>query len=252
MHPDVILVQPDGAFIKIEQVRSLIGEIAFQPFEARYRFVIFDGADQMRAETANSLLKTLEEPPSRTVMILVTTLPYLLLETIRSRSQMLQFGPIPQELIAQHLIGTHGWGSEDAHLAAMSCEGSLGAALSFDIEHFREVRKQALRFVSLLLKKGDFAEVSPLAANLAKKKDAFVAWIDAVALLLQDIYYAQVNPSRVGQSELIDILSDLSQVASKEAVISSINAIKNLRNVLRFNVNRQIALESLFLEVGKR
>ena len=79
----------------------MIGEIAFQPAEARYRVVILDPAEKMRAEAHNSLLKTLEEPPSRTVIILVTTNPYMLLETIRSRSRMLPFGEIPQDEIEQ-------------------------------------------------------------------------------------------------------------------------------------------------------
>ena len=67
---------PDGTVIRIEQVRELIGEIAFQPFEGKYRVAILDPADQMKAETSNSLLKTLEEPPSRSIIILVTTNPY--------------------------------------------------------------------------------------------------------------------------------------------------------------------------------
>ncbi|HSW39611.1 MAG TPA: hypothetical protein VLL97_08990, partial [Acidobacteriota bacterium] len=103
-HPDIHLVEPEKTKIGIKQIQSLIKEIAFQPLEARYRAAILDPADNMSMEAQNCLLKTLEEPPSRTVIILITTTPHLLLETIRSRSRLLQFGEMPQELIAQRLV----------------------------------------------------------------------------------------------------------------------------------------------------
>src|SRR5687767_6616242 len=150
-HPDVRIVTPDGAFIKIEQIRALIGEIAFQPFEGKYRVVILDPADQMRPETANSLLKTLEEPVSRTFLILITTKPYSLLVTIRSRCRMLQLGRIPQEQIEEYLVAKEGRSKEEARLAANFSDGSLAAALSFDANELSRQRQQALDFVKLLL-----------------------------------------------------------------------------------------------------
>jgi DNA polymerase-3 subunit delta' len=74
-HPDVREIQPDGANIKIDQIRNLVNEIAYQPFEARYRVAILDSADKMNKEAGNCLLRTLEEPVSRTILILVTTVP---------------------------------------------------------------------------------------------------------------------------------------------------------------------------------
>ena len=247
MHPDVRVVEPQGAFIRIEQIRSLIGEIAFQPFEARYRVVVLDGADQMRQEAANCLLKTLEEPPSRTVMILVTPRPYLLLQTIHSRCQRIHFVPIPEGLIGKHLVEVLGWSPEDAKLAAMFCGGSMGEAIGFDRERYRDVRKQALGFISSVLTKGSFADISPMAAEIAKKKETFEIWLEAVAVLLQDIYYAQVSPSQMSQPELVDELWELSKIGTKAGVVSFIKAVQELKASLQYNANRQIALESLFL-----
>jgi len=246
-HPDVRLVQPDGAFIKIDQVRALIGEIAYQPFEGQYRVVILDGADQMRQEGANCLLKTLEEPPSRSVLILVTAKPYLLLGTIRSRSRMLQFGPIAEDEIEKHLTENEGRTPEDARLAAVFANGSLGAALAFDAAHNREIREQALRFVSLLLRREGFVDASALAAAIAKDKESFQEWVEMAGTLLQDIYYAQTAPARMGQRDIITELNDLAQLTSRAAVRSAIEAIKNLKYALQQNVNRLLALEALFL-----
>jgi len=246
-HPDVRLVQPDGAYIKIDQVRDVIKDIAYQPFEARYRAVIFDGADQMRAEAANCLLKTLEEPPRRTILILVTPKPYALLSTIRSRARLLQFGPIPEEKISEYLVGNAGRSPEDARLAAAFCNGSLGTALAFDAARNREVREKALRFVSLLLRREEFTQASALAAAVAKDKEFFQVWIEMAATLLQDVYYAQTAPRRMSQQDIIPAIASLAETAPHPSVLAAIDAVKSLRAALPLNVNRQLALEALFL-----
>jgi DNA polymerase III subunit delta' len=246
-HPDVRTIEPDGAFIKIAQIRELIDEIAYQPFEGRFRVAILDGADQMAKGAANCLLKTLEEPPSRSILILVTAKPYSLLSTIRSRSRLIQFGSIAEDRIAEYLMNRAGQAPEDARLAAALSNGSLGAALEFDAAHGRELREQALRFVSLLLRKERFAQATVLAASIGKDKESFQPWVEMTATLLQDVYYAQMAPERMSQRDLAGELTGLAQAASHAAVVSGIEAIKDLRSALQRNVNRQLALEALFL-----
>jgi DNA polymerase-3 subunit delta' len=233
--------------IKIDQVRAMINEIAFQPFEGRYRVVILDPAEQMRQEAANCLLKTLEEPASRSILILVTAKPYLLLGTIRSRSRTLQFGSIADDVIEGHLVEFEGRTPEDARLAAVFSNGSLGAAMAFDVERNKEIRRQALRFVSLLLLKERFAPASAAAASIVKEKDAFPQWVEMTTNLLQDVYYAQVAPERMGQRDIARELKSLAESAPHAAVVSAIEAVKNLKIALQQNVNRQLALEALFL-----
>jgi len=248
LHPDVRIIEPEGAFIKIDQIRALINEIAYQPFEGRYRVAILDGADQLRIEAANCLLKTLEEPPSKSFIVLVTARPYSLLGTIRSRSRLLLFGSIPEDAIADYLIRNQGLSPEDARLAAVLSNGSLGAALGFDAAQGRETRQQALRFVSLLLRKEKFAQASAFAAGILKEKEQFLPWIDMTFTLLQDVYYAQVAPERMSQRDLAGELTALARASSRAAVVSGIQAVKRLRAALQRNVNRQLALEALFLK----
>jgi DNA polymerase-3 subunit delta' len=248
LHPDIRIIEPDGAYIKIDQMRALINEIAYQPFEGRYRVAILDPADQMRTESANCLLKTLEEPPSKSFLILVTARPYSLLGTIRSRSRLLLFGAIPEAAIADYLVRNEGRSPEDARLAAVLCNGSLGAALGFDAAQGRETRQLALRFVSLLLRREKFAQASAFAAGIAKEKERFLPWIDMTSTLLQDVYYAQVAPERMSQRDLAGELAALAGASSHAAVVSGIQAVKSLRAALQRNVNRQLALEALFLK----
>jgi|WetSurMetagenome_2_1015567.scaffolds.fasta_scaffold00360_20 DNA polymerase III subunit delta' len=246
-HPDVWLIEPEKTTISIEQVRRLIGEIAFQPFEARYRVVIFDPAEQMRTEAHNSLLKTLEEPASRTVLILVTPNPHALPVTILSRSRLVHFGSIPQEQIENHLVEKAGRLPEESRLAAALSGGSLRLALDFDSSRFRDQREKALCFVSLMLSHRGFSEGSTLAAEVAKDKESFLLWLESAAALLQDVFYLQVAPPRVGQRDLVPRLSELARATPRSEVVSALKGIKKLRAGLQFNINRQIALEALLL-----
>ncbi len=247
-HPDVRVIEPEGAFIKIDQVRSLIQEIAFQPYEGNYRVAILDSADQMRQEGANCLLKTLEEPASRSFIILVTARPYLLLGTILSRARLLQFGPIPEDRIEQYLVRHEGRPPEDARLAAMLSNGSLGMALTLDVARDRELRRLALRFIAMLLRREGLARSSPLIDSIAKDKEAFPLWLDMASTLLQDVYYAQLAPELMRQLDVATELKELARIATHERLIAAIEAMKNLRATLPLNLNRQIALESLFLK----
>jgi DNA polymerase-3 subunit delta' len=248
-HPDIRIIEPLKSTITIDQIRDLIGEIAFQPLEARFRIVILDPAEQMRIEAHNSLLKTLEEPPSRTIMILVTTNPYMLLETIRSRSRLLQFGEIPQDRIEQKLMQEEGMPAEGARLAAALSGGSLAVALDFDTREYREVRKDALQFVNMILKHRKFAEVSTAAMAAAKNKKSFQLWIESVSVILQDVYYASIAPDRVGQKDLLGTIEQLGRSVPHSVLVSAIDQIKKLKNELQFNVNRQLALEAMFLSL---
>jgi DNA polymerase-3 subunit delta' len=249
-HPDVRLIVPEKTTIRIDQVRELIDEAVFQPFEARYRVAILDPADQMTIEAQNSLLKTLEEPSSRTVIILVTTNPYLLLETIRSRSRLLQFAEIPQDAIEQFLVSRLNLTPENAHLAAALSGGSLGTAMDFDTDGYREIREGAFRFIQLLLEGKNFAEASDLAGQAAKDKKLFATWIDAVMALLQDIYYAATAPERIGQIDMRAQLEKLAGITPRTTIVRAIEAVRKLKRELQFNVNRQLALEAMFLSVG--
>jgi DNA polymerase-3 subunit delta' len=92
VHPDVVIVEPgDTGAIKIDQIRDVVERSAYRPFEGRRRVVVIDEADALMAPAQNALLKTLEEPPSLSVFILVTTRPDMLLPTVRSRCIRLVF-----------------------------------------------------------------------------------------------------------------------------------------------------------------
>jgi DNA polymerase-3 subunit delta' len=201
----------------------------------------------MRVEAANCMLKTLEEPASRSIMILVTSNPYMLLETIRSRARMLQFAGVPADQIAGHLTRKHGRSPAEARLAAAWSNGSLGAALEFNAQGYLKVREEALRFVSILLQIRSFVQASTAISAIAKNKEEFPVWLETTTGLLRDIYFAQVAPERIVQADIREDLEKLARDVKRERVIAAIENVKKLRAELIHNVNRQIALEALFL-----
>lgn len=252
VHPDVLEVAPDGQYIKIGQIRELIGEIAYQPFEGKCRVVLLDGAERMRQETANCMLKTLEEPPSRTFLILLTGNPYALLGTIRSRCRMIQFGRIPQRHIEKNLKEKRGFDPEAARRAAACGNGSLGAAASFDAERDAEMRDRALEFARVLLAGESFFEASTLAASLAKDKEEYEDWLDVLELLLMEAYVSRFAPERFSPTENVGGPGRLESPASAERLARAIEAVKALRRARSYNLNRQIALEAVFLRMRRR
>jgi hypothetical protein len=139
--------------------------------------------------------------------------------------------------------------ADEARLAAVLSGGSLAAALEFDAKEYREIREQALRFITLLFRRGRFAEASALAAQVSKEKQLFQRWIESVMTLLQDIYYAGIAVDRVGQRDLLGDLKALARAVPRSALVSVMQAVGRLKSELKVNVNRQVALEALFLSL---
>ena len=123
-HPDLTVVEPDGASIRIAQVRDALKRVRYEPVVATSKAWIFVDADRLREEAANALLKTLEEPPSRTHFVLVTSRPQLVLGTIVSRCQGVRFSGLAPDVLAELLV-REGHAQQDARIAATLADGSL-------------------------------------------------------------------------------------------------------------------------------
>ena len=148
VHADIVVVEPgDSGSIKVDQIREAVDRTGYRPFEGRKRVVIVDDADAMIGEAQNALLKTLEEPPSASMFVLVTARPDMLLPTVRSRCQHLRFGPLRADEVATVLVKLHGYAPAEAQAAASAAEGSVGAALEGEVETLNEARDAATRLL---------------------------------------------------------------------------------------------------------
>jgi len=99
-HPDVFIIDGKSA-IKIEKVRELVSRMSLKPFSSSHKIAVIDNAERLTKEAANALLKTLEEPSGKAILILITKNHSLLLPTIVSRLRVLKFFKVPQKLIEE-------------------------------------------------------------------------------------------------------------------------------------------------------
>jgi DNA polymerase-3 subunit delta' len=184
-HPDVHLLLPDGDEIKIDQVRQLQADLGLKAFEGRRKVVIVDGAESLNEASSNAFLKTLEEPPGDSLIILVSSLPHGLLATIRSRCQEVKFQPLPRRMLAAVLRERRGLDEEAAWFLAALARGSLGRAMAMDLSDERSGREQFLELVhSLGAMRHD--DMLTLADRVAKDRDGFVRLLDLGIEWLRD------------------------------------------------------------------
>jgi len=157
LHPDVLWVEPMGTSGKIllRQIvprpddkpespnEPIVAWVGYKPFEGRRRVVIIDDAHTMNAAAQNALLKTLEEPPSSSILVLVTPRPAALLPTIRSRCQSLRLQPLGTAHMRRHLESSCDMPADEARLRAALAPGSLGRAMALDLEEYNGLRDVA-------------------------------------------------------------------------------------------------------------
>src|SRR4030088_1864502 len=120
------MVRPHKQIIRVKPMRELEREANFRPFEGAARVFIVEDADNMNDQASNALLKTLEEPPPTSHLILTTSNPTALLPTIRSRCQTIRFAPIPRAAIESFLIEEKRLSTSNAELLSRTSGGSLG------------------------------------------------------------------------------------------------------------------------------
>ena len=129
-HPDLQLIRPEGSVLKIGQIRALQRQVIYEPLEAPRKIYILTDVDRMNPEAENCLLKTLEEPPAASVLILITSNVQALLPTTRSRCQILQFHPMPTQELAEILVDRFSVVPKQATALAIASGGSIGKALT--------------------------------------------------------------------------------------------------------------------------
>jgi DNA polymerase-3 subunit delta' len=257
-HPDIRLWAPEGAFIKIAQMRDLAREANFRPFEGRRRLMVVDDAHRLREEAANAILKTLEEPPPTSLIVLVTDQPYAMLETIRSRCQTMRFAPLEPAEVEQYLAANFKRPTEETRLLARVAGGRIGRAIATDLSVYRERRKEMLGLVEVLGGDVDRLRLMKAAQYLGDvgRKDGaeFEARLELFQVLCRDLYGLALgeSPEQVANADIALRLQQLAATLKPARVARWVEAIDRLRGQLRQNVNRQLALEAIFLDLAER
>ena len=253
-HADVAMVRPYNHIIRVKPMRELEREANFRPFEGVARIFIVEDAEYMNDQAANALLKTLEEPPPTTHLILTTTNPMALLPTIRSRCQVIRFAPIAFSEIEEFLVAHESFNRPDAALLARASCGSLGRALNVDIEDYRERRQSMLTVLKALTITGDRVQLLRSAEELAAASDRadYEQSLDTLESLIRDAWALLLGRPAESITNH-DLLAELQTIASE---LTSIRAerwlvqIEELRGALEVNLNRKIASDGLLVSMA--
>lgn len=238
--------------IRIEQVRQFQRWAAVASFQGGWRVGIFDGAERMNPYAANALLKTLEEPPPRMVLMLVSPSRGALLPTIASRCQPLHFPPVGRDEAAAALAAkVEGSPEELGLLAELAC-GSIGRALTLGRDRdwvFRERKRWVGRLCSFLegWRSGleDFVEELVRSGRTAEVLALYRSWYRDLL-----VYRETGEASRVTNLDLIETVSALAGTFDPVGCAESIVAIERAGEALESHRNTQLVLESLFLELA--
>ena len=258
VHPDVIAIEPgETGSIKIEQIRDVIDRAAYRPFEGRRRAVIVDQADAMAAPGQNALLKTLEEPPSASIFLLVSSLPDALLQTVRSRCPRLRFGGLTAAEVTEALIRDHQYDEPEARAAAADADGSVGRALAAGSLDVTEAREAARRLLDQAARSADPARRLESAKDLTGKKssaierDHVAVCLRALASLLRDIGILANH----GDARLLanaDLQADLERLAASfdsERSMRAFTAVDRALGALERNASPKVVADWLVLQL---
>ncbi len=254
-HADLILLEPEGEVIKIGQIRDMQKRLRFRPLEGGSRACILDCADRMNEEASNGLLKTLEEPPEATYVFLVTSRPHRLLPTILSRCQWVKFKPLSTGHIVDILQRTHGIKEDQARFYASLAGGSAqrAQALSNRVDFQKRVNWLDL-FSSLSLKTTE--EIFDICEKASKEDEEIPDLLDLWKTWIRDLVFLKAG-GKESQERLIN--QDLESKAAGEAekwsfdrLDRTFQMISEIQSSLAYNVNKQLALETLMLEIRKQ
>lgn len=252
-HPDVALIQAADGTIRIDQIRELQRQAALAPIEVRWRVFIIPNVERATREAANSLLKTLEEPPPHVVLLLTTLDPEGLLPTVVSRCQVISLRPLPLSQIRHALEERWEVEPQRADLLARVCAGRIGWAISaLKDSAVLEQRQAGLKALTEALPAKPLERLE-CAARLSKSRSSLE---ETLALWLS--WWRDLLLLRAGLSE--DVLTNVDHRETLQAlaheyaprqITQVIHAIQHTLRRIDSNVNPRLALEVLLLSLPR-
>jgi DNA polymerase-3 subunit delta' len=248
-HPDFSILAPEGNFIKIDAIRQLQEQIVFGPLEGVKKLILIDDADQMNAAAANSLLKTLEEPPPGVLLILIASRPASLPETVLSRCQKVAFHPPAYSVIEGFLMEKKGWTVQEARLVVALTGGQIGAALALDIETARqkEAELHALVDAETLATYDRLFELAKRHAD-----DTMNAALSYLSGWFRDVLVVHavttdVDPSLLVYAFRAEEVKQWAKRMNPHETYTFLARIQEIYKTQTRNINKQLALETLLM-----
>lgn len=248
-HPDFGVFSPakEEASLGIDKIRAITKDIGLRPYEGKKKVYIIDSADSMTQEAQNALLKTLEEPPSDSVLILIVENINAIFSTIQSRAKRIRFFPLASDEVGRILMDTYKLDENRAQILSRVSSGELGKALKYNEEDFFDKRKRvidSLRGGALL--DSDLEGFSKSDIRLAL--DVMLTWY-------RDIMIAKAGANTRAALVNVDKLDFIDEEAKKfdfKTLNNIISQIIMTGSFLEQNINPKLALGVLGLNLTHR
>jgi DNA polymerase-3 subunit delta' len=244
-HPDVFIIEPkgEGGQITVSAVRQLEESLSYKPFEGKWKIAVIDSADRLNQSAANAFLQTLEEPTQQSILILISSRPDMLLATIRSRCQRINFTPLPVDTMSSLLQEKfRNLDHEQAMLLSTLSGGRLGHALNEDLVAQRD--RSFSIFTQML---------GRLEEDVWENRDNMEEWFDWGQLLLRDIAVLKAtgNTDLLINRDRTDEIKTFSRETGLKDILKLAREIYNIKRKLYFHLNKQLTLNYTSLLLRK-
>ena len=250
-HPDFVTFAPDGPMrqISIPQMRMLKELCQFKPLRGKRRVFLIDHLDRANEQAANSLLKTLEEPPEHLIVIMTAENLYDLLPTIRSRAVPFYLAPLSDEEMSEF---TRERGLTESERRIALAAGSPGLAISMDLEAYDQRRTAMLELLKAGSGAGSFGGWARHSEALGmRKQDRLELLIKVLYSLLEDVLLAANGAAVVRNADIgVEIKSIASRVSFRW-LREAVRRIDELVELARRNAQKSIALDALVVDLRR-
>ncbi len=250
-HPDFVTFAPDGPLrqISIEQMRLLKERAPFKPLRGRRRVFLVDHLDRAGDQAANSLLKTLEEPPEHLILIVTAENAYDLLPTIRSRAVPFWFAPLSNEEM-QEFAAARGLDHPEWRIALAA--GSPGLAVSLDLDAYEKRRAAMLALLAVAAGQAPFDLWIPYSEMIGRSKNEKLdVYLKVLYDLLRDLLMLSEGTDRIRNQDARGKLEPLAKNISFAWIRAAVQKVDELVDLIRRNIQKTIALDDLILELRK-
>ncbi len=241
-HPDIQEVFPDGTSLKISQIRNLQSKVYLKSYEGRFKVIIIHDAQLLTIEAANGLLKVLEEPPEKTIFILLAQELQNLPHTIRSRCLHIQFSPLDQGVISE-ILAEQGVA---AKIPLSLGQGSVGKTLKLlERIDYQQLLLNISHFIGDL-KRAGYREIFAWAESLEKDREMLEVTLELIASMYRD----KLVRCTTGKEELLWGTDDFLERESNPRICMAIlEEINKVPLYLKHNVNLRLVLEMLLIKL---
>ncbi|HTS62240.1 MAG TPA: DNA polymerase III subunit [Candidatus Acidoferrales bacterium] len=246
-HPDFVTFAPDGPLrqISIHQTRLLKERAQFLPHKGKRRVFLIDHVDRANEQAANSLLKTLEEPPDHLVLIMTAENAYDLLPTIRSRAVPFHFAPLSGDEM-QAFVRAHGL--DDAGRRIQLAGGSPGLALSLDLEAYDKRRAAMLTLVKAACGAAPFGTWVPVGEAIGRtKSEKLEPHLKVLYDLLRDLMVLREGGGGIRNQDIRGELEALAAKVEFAWIRKAVAQADEMAELIRRNIQKTIALDAVIL-----